>query len=299
MGSKSERRLVNEVALNIACRWFCGLSITDSIPGHSTFSTNRISWWKESHLFEKVFANIVQGCIRYKLVDGDEMVTDGTYIPANVAQNSWVDVETRVELSMQSRLNDLDTEFAQQPGFEAPLPKEIAKTRTTSTTDPDCGYMNHGTKHGVGYVAEATVDSKHGIITGMDGYPANEKVSLIVLRHLEKQILQADFSIHKLALDRGYDSGAVHRGLELLGITGNIPEIHFPKSPEKYGFRYDESDGCFTCPVGKRLTYHKRVCNQSTGKYLRCYQIQDDRCLSCSRRSECFSKNLSKAKDWL
>jgi hypothetical protein len=101
---------------------------------------------------------------------------------------------------------------------------------------------------------------------------------------------QADFSIHKLALDRGYDSGAVHRGLELLGITGYIPEIRFPNSPEKYGFRYDESDGCFICPVGNRLTYHKLVCNQSTGKYLRCYQIQDDRCLSCSRRSECFSK---------
>jgi len=46
-GIKSERRLVNEVALNIAYRWFCGFSITDSIPDHSTFSKNRISRWKE------------------------------------------------------------------------------------------------------------------------------------------------------------------------------------------------------------------------------------------------------------
>ena len=52
---------------------------------------------------------------------------------------------------------------------------EITMSRTTSTTDPDCGYMNHGTKHGVGYLTETTVDSKHGIITGMDVYPANEK----------------------------------------------------------------------------------------------------------------------------
>jgi hypothetical protein len=84
-------------------------------------------------------------------------------------------------------LDDLVAELTQQPGFKALLPKEITKTRTTSTTDPDCGYMNHGTKHGVGYLAETTVDSKHGIITGMDVYPANEKESLIVLRHLEKQ----------------------------------------------------------------------------------------------------------------
>lgn len=155
-GIKSERRLVNEVALNIAYRWFCGFSITDHIPDHSTFSKNRISRWKESNLFEKVFIYIVQECIRYKLVDGDEMVADGTYIPANVSQNSWVDVETKVELSMQSYPNDLDAEIAQQPGFKAPLPKEMTKTRATSTTDPDCGYMNHGTKHGVGYLAETT-----------------------------------------------------------------------------------------------------------------------------------------------
>ena len=114
------------MALNTAYRWFCGFSITDSIPEHSAFSKNRISRWKESHLFEKAFVYIVQECNRHKLVDGNEMVADGTYIPANAAQNSWVDVEIKVELSMQSYLNDLGAKFAQQPGFKAPLPKEIA-----------------------------------------------------------------------------------------------------------------------------------------------------------------------------
>lgn len=42
--------------------------------------------------------------------------------------------------------------------------------------------------------------------------------------------------MHNIALDRGYDTGAVHRGLELLGITGYIPAVQFPISPEKYGF---------------------------------------------------------------
>ena len=43
----------------------------------------------------------------------------------------------------------------------------------------------------------------------------------------------------RLALDRGYETGAVHRGLELLGITGYIPAIQFSNPPEKYGFSYD------------------------------------------------------------
>ena len=82
---------------------------------------------------------------------------------------------------------------------------------------------------------EMTVDRKYGIITGVDVYPANEKESLLVLRHLERQI-QNGIPMQNIALDRGYDTGAVHRGLELLGITGYIPAIQFSNSPERHVF---------------------------------------------------------------
>ena len=58
----------------------------------------------------------------------------------------------------------------------------------------------------------------------MDVHPANEKESLLVLRHLERQI-QNRVTMQNIALERGYDAGAVHRGLELLGVTGYIPAI--------------------------------------------------------------------------
>ena len=35
-GIRSERRLVEEVRLNIAYRWFCGFELNDTIPDHST-----------------------------------------------------------------------------------------------------------------------------------------------------------------------------------------------------------------------------------------------------------------------
>ncbi len=41
MGIRSERRLCDEVHLNLAYRWFCKLDLTDTIPDHSTFSKNR------------------------------------------------------------------------------------------------------------------------------------------------------------------------------------------------------------------------------------------------------------------
>ena len=290
-GIKSERRLVQEVQLNIAYRWFCGFELTDKIPDHSTFSKTRVRKWNESHLFSKIFTEIVRKCIEKGLVDGEEMVADGSYIPAHVSRDSWVDIEMTVEKSMQSYLDALDQELSEQPGFKKPPARSVTKKITTSRTDPECGYINHGSKRGVGYLLEATVDCKCGIITGADVFPANEKEALIILRHLEHQQNCLDLPMKRLALDRGYDTGAVHRGLELLGITGYIPAIRFPNDPSKYGFTYLPDRDVFLCPCGRELTYHRLNCNQSTGKYLRCYQVQGDGCRTCARRETCFDSS--------
>ena len=289
-GIKSERRLVQEIQLNIAYRWFCGFELSDKIPDHSTFSKTRIRKWNESQLFSKVFVEIVRQCIEAGLVDGKEMAADGSYLPAKVSRNSWVDLETTVEQSMFSYLDALDQELSEQPGFKKPPIRTVKKKVTTSTTDPECGYIHHGDKRGVGYLLEATVDCKHGIITGANVYPANEKESLLILRHLERQQESLNLSMRRIALDRGYDTGAVHRGLELLGITGFIPAIQFSNSPAKFGFQYLAQQDCFLCPMGQRLSFHRLNCNKSTGKYLRCYQVQGDACQSCSQREGCFDQ---------
>ena len=187
-GIKSERRLVQEVQLNIAYRWFCGFELADKIPDHSTFSKTRLRKWDESQLFQQVFLEIIRRCVKNGLIDGKELAADGTYLPANVSKDSWIDTEIETELSMQSYLDRLDEELSQQPGFKKPPAKMVKKCRTTSKTDPDSGCINHGKKSGIGYLMEMTVDRKYGIITGVDVYPANEKESLLVLRHLDRQI---------------------------------------------------------------------------------------------------------------
>ncbi|MCC5466494.1 hypothetical protein [Pelosinus baikalensis] len=60
----------------------------------------------------------------------------------------------------------------------------------------------------------------NGIITGVDVYPANRRESDIILRHLNRQMKDTGLTISEIALDGGYDVGAVHRGREILGITG-------------------------------------------------------------------------------
>ncbi len=167
-GIKSERRLIEEIRLNIAYRWFCGFGMASSIPDHSMFSQNRKRKWNDSNIFENIFFELVKQCVEFDLVDGEEVVADGSFIPANVSRDSWVDVEENVAKSMHSYLDALDDELSAQPGFKRPPDRIVKKRRTTSATDTESGYIHQGSKRGIGYLVECTVDCKHGIVTGVD-----------------------------------------------------------------------------------------------------------------------------------
>ena len=51
---RSERRLCEEVHLNLAYRWFCRLGLEGAVPDHSTFSKNRHGRFRESGLLRHV-----------------------------------------------------------------------------------------------------------------------------------------------------------------------------------------------------------------------------------------------------
>ena len=59
MGIRSERRLCKEVHLNLACRWFCRLDLSDAVPNHSTFSKNRHGRFRDSDLLRHLFETTV------------------------------------------------------------------------------------------------------------------------------------------------------------------------------------------------------------------------------------------------
>ena len=94
-------------AADIAYRWFCGFELADKLPDHSTFSKTRLRKWNESQLFQQVFLEIIRRCVKNGLIDGKELAADGTYLPANVSKDSWIDTEIETELSMQSYLDRL------------------------------------------------------------------------------------------------------------------------------------------------------------------------------------------------
>src|SRR5260370_18710223 len=79
---RSERMLCREVNVNLAYRWFCGLSIEDKIPDHSAFSRARNERFRDSEMFRHVFEHVVEACIAAGLVGGEGFAVDASLIVA-------------------------------------------------------------------------------------------------------------------------------------------------------------------------------------------------------------------------
>lgn len=88
---RSERRLCQEVKVNLTYRWFCGLGLEVKVPHHSTFSVNRHGRFRESDILRKVFEEVVCACLMAGLVGGEGFAVDASVIEANTSRFQRVD----------------------------------------------------------------------------------------------------------------------------------------------------------------------------------------------------------------
>src|SRR6202790_2931783 len=89
-GIRSERRLCEEVHLNLGYRWFCRLGLEDAVPDHSTFSKNRHGRFRESEAFRHLFEGGVERCVREGLVGGEGFAIDASLVKADANRQRGV-----------------------------------------------------------------------------------------------------------------------------------------------------------------------------------------------------------------
>lgn len=89
-GIRSERRLCEEVHLNLAYRWFCRLGLDGDVPDHSTFSKNRHGRFRDSDVLRHVFETVVRRCMAEGLVGGEGFAVDASLIKADANRQSGV-----------------------------------------------------------------------------------------------------------------------------------------------------------------------------------------------------------------
>src|SRR5271155_4508869 len=89
-GIRSERRLCDEVHLNLGYRWFCRLGLDGDVPDHSTFSKNRHGRFRESDLLRHLFETVVRRCMAEGLVGGEGFAVDASMIKADANRQRCV-----------------------------------------------------------------------------------------------------------------------------------------------------------------------------------------------------------------
>src|ERR1700730_7094686 len=89
-GIRSERRLCEEVHLNLAYRWFCRLGLDGDVPDHSTFSKNRHGRFRDSDLLRQVFETVVARCMTEGLVGGEAFAVDASMVVADAHRQRGV-----------------------------------------------------------------------------------------------------------------------------------------------------------------------------------------------------------------
>src|SRR3954464_13002625 len=115
-GIRSERRLCEEVHLNLAYRWFCRLGLPRGVPDHSTFSKNRHGRFRDCDLLRKLFETVVRRCMAEGLVEGTAFAVDASLIAADANKQrsaagsdevDW-DAIARTRRSVREYLDTLD-----------------------------------------------------------------------------------------------------------------------------------------------------------------------------------------------
>ena len=253
-GITSERRLVEELRMHLAWRWFTGLGFDQEIPHHSTFSKNRHGRFQESKLFEQLFEQIVRQCMEVGLVEGKQLSVDGTFVEANAAKESRIPREQLVEAAQVHRTV---RQYLKEVEEQNPVEEPVHKQEQVSTTDPDSTYA---TKGGIparmGYYNNYLVDNSSCVIVGVQATGARMSQETVaaqgmITRFAHWQGREAE----SVTADTTYGNGEFLQWLADRNITPYMrtrDSIHRKNSPF-FGperFTYQPESNSYLAPQG-------------------------------------------------
>ena len=222
-GITSERRLMDEVRMHLAYRWFTRLGFEQEIPDHSTFSKNRHGRFRQSGVFRKVFEEIVRRCLEAGLVEGRNLAVDGTLVGANASQQSRVPREKLVEVAQISRtVQEYLTELEQQNPVADPEARPIAQ-EMVSTTDPDAAWAVKSGPATLAYYDNYLVDTTSRVILSVEATPARFRQEMLAARRMLERVGQFGVRPQSLAADKAYGSGEFLAWLLERNIQPHIP----------------------------------------------------------------------------
>ena len=115
-GINSMRRTCEECKVNLAYRWYLGLSINDDIPNYSTWSQNYLRRYHGTEIFRSIFMKILRQAEEYVFIDVSNVYGDGTHQKACANKNKYEDKEIEIEAKAYS--DELLREINEETGLK-------------------------------------------------------------------------------------------------------------------------------------------------------------------------------------
>jgi transposase len=296
MGIRSERRLCEEVHLNLAYRWFCRLGLEGKVPDHSTFSRNRHGRFRQSDILRHLFETVVERCLHEGLVGGEGFAVDASLIAADTNKQRSIPGD-------EWRADDIDPcravrEYLATLDDAAFGAASEVTPKFVSPSDPAAQWT--GAHKGHAFFAYATnylIDTDNAIILDVEASRAIRQAEVGASRTMiDRTAERFGLKPRSLAADSAYGSAENLAWLvKKRGIAPHIPV--FDKSNRSDGtfsrsdFVFDAEQDRYICPEGKQLVqFHRTYATPRSGitkDGTRLYRASKRDCDACPLKPRC------------
>lgn len=311
-GINSMRKTCEECKVNLAYRWFLGLSIEDDIPNYSTWSKNYERRYKDSDIFNEIFEEVLRQAMEYGFIDMEAVFYDGTHQKANANNRKCTDEEVAIEAKsykddLLNEINNVRKAHNQKEvkqvineelDFNEKTGEETTNVKTkhikVSTTDSESGHYHKGEHEQCFAYTHNTVSDKNGFVLAHETVPGNVHDSVSFDKVRNKLMNKFSDKITFEVLDAGFKTPAICRTIIEDNKTPLMPYTR-TKGPKdlinKKEFAYDKERDIYICPNNEELAY-----STVTKEGYKIYKSNPEKCLNCPLREQCTkSKNNQKS----
>jgi transposase len=293
-GIRSERRLCEEVHLNLAYRWFCRLGLEESVPEHSTFSKNRHGRFRDSAVFRWLFDEVVRGCMAAGLIKGEGFAVDASVVAADANRQRGVSSGETVDWTQPGRSTRAVREYLEALDAESPA----TEPKNVSLTDPQARWT--AAPGGPAFYAYSTnylVDTAHAVILDVEATPAHRTAEVnsakTMVERVEKRF---ELKPQRLIGDTAYGTATMLAWMvETKGIEPHVPVWDKTQRDDETlsssDFRWDEGANEYRCPQGNALRSEWRAFKQPRTHVTKAdtviYRSSQTDCENCPIKSRC------------
>jgi transposase len=294
-GIRSERRLCEEVHLNLAYRWFCRLNLEDAIPDHSTFSKNRHGRFRASGTFRWMFDEVVRRCMAAGLVKGEGFAVDASLIAADASHQHSVQAGEQVDWTNPVLSNRAVREYLEALDDEA-----LAETvpRKTSLSDPQSRWT--AATGGIAFFAYSTnylIDTAHGVILDVEATPAHRTAEVESTKVMVDRVeARFDLTPTRLIGDTAYGTAPMLGWMvDEKGIEPHMPvwdkTARKDDSFSSSDFQWNEAADEYRCPEGHALRSNWRPFKNQRSHVTKAdtiiYRSSQAGCANCPMKDRC------------